>query len=91
MGHSRPDAMLAFVATARRVSPGRLTENAWGRLIQWATYLVKMRDVHLTIRTAAAGAGVAFFSDSSALNGPVAGSSYAGACIQFSMGDQALP
>ena len=55
--HARPDAMLAFVAIARRVSPGRLTEYAWDRLVQWGTYLVKTRDVHLTMRKVPAGTG----------------------------------
>ena len=83
--------MLAFVAIARRVSPGRFTEYAWGQLVQWGTYLVKTRDVHLAMRKAAAGAGADFFSNSSALNGPVPGSSCAGACMQYSTGDPALP
>ena len=33
----------------------------------------------------------ACFSDSPALNEPITGSSYAGACIRFSTGDPALP
>ena len=39
--------------------------------------------MHLTMRKAAAGAGAACFSDSPALSGPVPGSSYAGACLQY--------
>ena len=34
-------------------------------------------------------AGAAFFSDPFSLNGPVPGSSYGGACMQFATGDQA--
>ena len=83
---ARPDAMLTFVAIARRVSPGRLTEYAWDRLVQWGTYLVRTRDVHLAMRKAAAGTGAACYSDSSALNGPVPGRSYGGACLQYSTG-----
>ena len=75
MCNARPDAMLAFVAIARRVSPGRFTECAWDRLVQWGAYLVNTGDVHLTMRRAAAGTGAACYSDSSALNGPVPGSS----------------
>ena len=45
----------------------------------------------MAIREAAAGKGATSFSDSPALNGPIPGSSYAGACIQFSAGDPALP
>ena len=71
--------MRAFVAISRRVSPGRFTEYAWGRLIQWETYLVKTRDAHLAMREAAVGTDAACFPDSSALNGPIPGSSYAGA------------
>jgi len=89
--HARPDAMLAFVAIARRVSPGRLTEYAWDRLVQWGSYLVKTRDVHLTMRKVPAGTEAACYSDSSALNGPVPGSSYGGACLQYSTGDPTLP
>ena len=58
--------------------------------MQWGTYLVKTRDVYLAMRKAAAGTGATCFSDSSALNRPVPGSSYAGAYIQYSTGDQAL-
>ena len=83
--------MLVFVAIARRVSPGRLTEYALDRLVQWGTYLAKTRDVHLAMRKTAAGTGAACFSDSSALNGPVPGSSYAGAYLQYSTGDPTLP
>ena len=79
--HARPDAMLAFVAIARRVSPVRFTEYAWDRLVQWGTYLVKTRGVHLAMRRTAAGEGAACFTDSLALNGLVPGSSYAGACM----------
>ena len=57
--HARPDAMLAFVAIARRVSPGRFTECAWDRLVQWGAYLAKTKDAHLTMRKAAAGTGAA--------------------------------
>ena len=45
--------MLAIVAISRRVSPGRLPEYAWDRLIQWATYPAKTRDIQLTMREAA--------------------------------------
>ena len=89
--HVRPGAVLAFVVISRREIPGRFTEHAWNRLIQWATYLVKTSDVHLAMREATAGTGAACFSESPALNGPIPGSSYAGACIQFSAGDPALP
>ena len=65
------------------MSPGSFTEYAWGRLIQWMTTLA--------MREAAAGTDAACFSDSSALNGPIPESSYAGACIKFSAGDTALP
>ena len=87
---AKPDAVLAFVAISRRVSPGRLAEYAWGRLIQWATYLAKTRDVYLAMHEAAAGTDAACFSDSPALNGPVPGCSCAGASIQFSTGDLSL-
>ena len=70
--------MLAFVAISRRVSPGRFNEHVWGRQIQWDTYLAKTRDVHLTIREAAARTGEACFSGSSALKGPIPGRSFAG-------------
>ena len=80
MFHVRPGAVPAFVVISRRASPGRFIEYARDRLIQWATYLVNMSDVHLTIREAV-GTDAACFSDSPALNGPVPGSSYAGACI----------
>ena len=36
------------------------------------------------------GTGAAFFLDSSSLNGPVPGSSYGGACMQFATGDSAV-
>ena len=52
---------------------------------------MKTRNAHLTMRRAAAGTGAACFSVSSALNGPVPGSSYGGACLQDSTGDPALP
>ena len=74
-----PDPMP--VAIARRVSPGWFTEYAWDRLVQWNGYLAKTRDVHLAMRKADAGTGAACFSDSPALNGPVPGRSYAGACL----------
>jgi len=100
MCHARPDAMLAFVELSRRVSPGRFTEYARGRPIQWATYLVRMKYVHLAmreaavreaaVREAAAGTNAPCFSGSSALNGPVPVSSYAGTCIQVMTGDPAL-
>ena len=48
--HARPDALLAFVAIARRVSPWRFTEYAWDRLVLWGIYLAKTRGVHLTMR-----------------------------------------
>ena len=89
--HAWPEAMPAFVAISRRVRRGPLTEYAWDRLFQWATYLAKPRDAHLAVRKAVAGTDAACFSDSSALNGPILGSSYAGACIQFSTGDPARP
>ena len=31
--HARPDAMLAFAAISRRVSPGRFSKYLWDRLI----------------------------------------------------------
>ena len=61
--HARPDAILAFVAIARRVSPERFAEYSWDRLLHWAIYLAKTRDVHLAMRKAAAGTGAACFSD----------------------------
>ena len=60
-------------------------------MIQWAIYLAKARDVHLTMRKAAARTGAACFFESPDLNGPAPGSSCAGACIQFPTGDPALP
>ena len=36
VGHARPDVLLGYAALTRRVSPGRLTQNAWDR--QWAIY-----------------------------------------------------
>ena len=45
--HARPDAMLRFVASSRRVSPGRLAEYA---PIQWARCLVNTKDIQLTMR-----------------------------------------
>ena len=50
-----------------------------------------MRDVHLAMRKADEGTDAACSLGSSALNGPVPGSSCAGACMQYSTGDQALP
>ena len=82
--------MLGFVAISRRVSPGRLTECAWGRLVQWARYLVNTKDIQFTIRQCPPGAGAAFFSDSTSLNSPVPGNSYGGACMQFATGDPAV-
>mmetsp|Transcript_4068 Transcript_4068/g.9683 ORF Transcript_4068/g.9683 Transcript_4068/m.9683 type:complete len:381 (-) Transcript_4068:53-1195(-) len=88
--HARPGAMLGFVAIPRRVSPGRLTEYAWGRLIQWARYLVNTKELQLTMRRCPPESDAAFLSDSSSLNGPVPGSSCGGACMQFAMGDPAV-
>ena len=34
--HASSSAMLGFVEVSHRVSPGRLTEYAWDRPIQWA-------------------------------------------------------
>ena len=85
--HVRPDAMPVPVAISRRVSPGRLTEYAWDRPIQWARYLVNTKDIRLTMRQCPPESDAAFFSNSSSLNGPVPGSSYAGACMQFATGD----
>ena len=75
--HARPSSMLGFVAISRRVSPGRLTEYAWGRLIQWARYLVK--NTQLAMRRCPPESGASFVSGSPSLNGPVPGSSNAGA------------
>ena len=36
VGHARPGVLLGYAALTRRVSPGRLTQNAWDR--QWAIY-----------------------------------------------------
>ena len=82
--------MLGFVAVSRRVSPGRLTECAWDRLIQWARYLVNTKDLQLKMRKCPAGTNAAFFSDSSSLNGTAPGSSFGGACMQFATGDPAM-
>ena len=51
---------------------------------------MKTRDVHLAMRKAAAETGAACYSDSPALNGPVPGSSYGGACLQYLTGDPKL-
>ena len=83
-------AMLGFVAASRRVSSGRLTQYAWGRLVQWARYLVNTKELVITMRKCPAKADAAFFSDSSLLNGPAPGSSYGGACMQFAKGDPAV-
>ena len=85
--HARPGAMMDFVAISRRVSPGRLTEYAWDRLIQWARYLVNTKGPQLTMRKCLSRTNAGFFSDSSSLNGPVPGSSYDGACMQLATGD----
>jgi len=87
--HARPDGMLGFVAISRRVGPGRLTKYAWSRLVQWARYLVGTKGLLLTMRRCPAGTDAAFFSDSSSLNGPVPGTSYGGACMQYVDGDPA--
>ena len=82
--------MLDFVAISRRVSPGRLTEYAWGRPIQWARHLVKTKDLQLAMRKCPLRTGAAFFSGPSSLNGPVPGSSYGGACMQLATDDPAV-
>ena len=87
--HARPGGMLGFVAISRKVGPGRLTKYAWNRLVQWARYLVGTKGLLLTMRRCPAGTDAAFFSDSSSLNGPVPGSSYGGACMQYVSGDPA--
>ena len=84
--HARPDAMLGFATISPFVSPGRQTDYAWQMLIRWERY----QDLQLTMRKCPLRAGAGFFSDSSSLNGPVPGSSYDGACIQFSTGDPAV-
>ena len=76
--HARPNAMPGFVAVSRRVSSGRLTQYAWGRLVQWTRYLVNTKELLLTMRKCPAETGAAFFSDSSLLNGLAPGSSYGG-------------
>mmetsp|Transcript_4066 Transcript_4066/g.9678 ORF Transcript_4066/g.9678 Transcript_4066/m.9678 type:complete len:95 (-) Transcript_4066:152-436(-) len=73
--HARPEAMLGFVTISRRVSPGRLTEYAWDRLIQWARYLANTKDTQLAVCRCPPESYAAFFSDPSSLNGPVPGSS----------------
>ena len=90
MCHARPGAVLGFVATLRRVSPGRLTEYAWDRPIQWARYLVSTKEIHLTMRQCPPEADATFFSDSSSLTGPVPGSSYGGACMLLVTGGPAV-
>ena len=85
-----PAPCWGFVAISRPVSLRRLTEYAWGRLIQWARYLVNTRSIQLAMRQCPPEADAAFFSDSFFLNGPVPGSSYAGACMQFATGDPAV-
>ena len=87
--HARPGAVLGFVAISLRVSPGRLTEYAWDRPVQWARYLVNTQEIQFAMRRCPPEMGASFFSDSSSLNGPVPGSSYAGACMQFATGDPA--
>ena len=74
----------------RERGPGRLTECAWGRLIQLARYLVNTKDLQLTMRKCPPRAGAAFFSDTSSLSGLVSESSYGGACMQFATGDPAV-
>ena len=88
--HARPNAMSGFVAVSRRVSPGKLTEYAWDRPIQWARYLINTKDLQLARRKCPTGTNTAFFSDSPSLNGPVPGSSYGGACMQFKTCDPAM-
>lgn len=48
------------------------------------------KDLQLTTRKCPARKNAAFFSDSSSLNGPVPGSSFGGACMQFATGDPAV-
>ena len=79
--------MLGYAALTRRTTPRRLAQYARARIVQWAIYLVKTKNPKLTIRRAPPGAQAAFFSDTSTLNGPSPGSSYGGACQQFSTGD----
>ena len=88
--HARTDAVLGFVAISRRVSPGRLTEYARGRLIQWAKHLINTKEILLRKRQCPPRAGAAFFSDPPSLNGPVPGNSYGGACMQIATGDPAV-
>ena len=87
VGRAAPGGLLGYAALARRTSLGRLTQYAWGRIVQWATYLVKVKDLKPTTRRAPPGAQAAFFSDLSAPNGPRPGSTYGGECQQFSTGD----
>ena len=75
--------MVGFVSISRRVSPGRLSEYAWEKPIQWTRYLVKTKDIQLSMRRCPPESGASFFSESTSLNGPIPRSSYAGACIQF--------
>ena len=73
---------------------GETHQYAWGRLVQWAIYLIKTKDLEfeflLTMRKCPAKAVAAFFSDLSLLNGPAPGSSYGGACMQFAQDDPAV-
>ena len=82
--------MLWFVAISRRVSPGRLTEYAWDRFIRWGRCLVNTKGIQHTTRRCPPESVAAVFSYSSSLNGPVPGSSYAGACMQFATGNPAV-
>ena len=80
VSHARPETMLGFVAVSMRVIPGRLTECALERLVQWAGYLANNKVIQLTMRRCRRESGSLLFSGSSSLNGPVLGSSFAGTC-----------
>ena len=85
-----PRAPRRHIGLCRERGPWRLTEYAWGRLIQLARYLVNTKDLQLTMCKCPPRAGAAFFSDSSSLSGLVSESSYGGACMQFATGDPAV-
>ena len=86
--HTRPGGLLGYAARARDPPdhPGAPCPVSLDRIVQWATYLAKTKDLKFTIRQAPPGAEAAIFSDSSTLNGPSPGSSHGGTCQKFSTG-----
>ena len=54
---TRPGAMLAFAALSQHVRPGRLTEYAWARPLEWARYLVHTSDIKLAVHKAVTSMG----------------------------------